>query len=982
MADTVSISPDMSDSVSVLLVDADVEFAAEAAGYVERRYDRITVETATTAAKGVTQLEQGTFDCVVADCVTGTNDAFDFLEAVRDRDPDRPFIVVAEQDPETVAAESISRGATDYLQKRSGTGQFDLLANRVLNAVERYRAKRAERRLGELTEHTDKILSIFDADWTELQFVNSAYADIWGRSLERLHDDPTDFVNGVHPDDRERVEEAMAALSSGDPVDLECRVNEDEAYGRWVRIWGEPIVEGNEVVRVAGLATEITDQKRQERELRDAKLQLEAAIDAGTVGTWEWDVREDRFVAGPAFAETFGVDPAAAQEGVSLERFVSSIHANDRDRVESAIQAAIDACDSYEQEYRVHNAAGELRWVLARGHVECDEDGTAIRFPGALMDITEKKRAEHELQRHEAFLEESTDIVTVVDAAGTIEYHSPSVDEILGYDSTDVTGTNAFELAHPDDSGELVEAFGDLLGVSGASERAEARFRTADGEWRWLEVHGTNQLANPAVDGIVVNSRDITERKRQERERKALIEFLQWLYDLTTDVDRSLEGKISRLLELGCERLDLPYGFLSRIERREADEPGGTQTIVQAHGTHDRLQPGESGPLSRTYCRETIDSDDLLATADAAADDRYTEEAYEQFELGCYVGGQVRVEDELYGTLCFAADEPREEEFSTGDRMIVRLMNRWVSYELERHRTTAELERANERLERTNERLESFASVVSHDLRNPLNVASGHLELARTNQDSDHLEEADAALDRIETLVDDLLTLARQGDSAVEPEPVSLPDLVDDCWRSVETGNAALHVETDRTISADRTRLQQLLENLVRNAVEHGSTSPRSQTPEDAVEHGSTSHAEPDSSADAIDHGGEGVTVTIADVDGGFAVEDDGPGIPPEERDRVFEPGYTTEPDGTGLGLRIVEDVVDDHDWSIDVVDGNDGGARFDVTGVDVLESANDEGDHGKKPADDGGDHLTESADDGDGACSVGRRPSGTDESD
>ncbi len=110
MADTVSISPDMSDSVSVLLVDADVEFAAEAAGYVERRYDRITVETATTAAKGVTQLEQGTFDCVVADCVTGTNDAFDFLEAVRDRDPDRPFIVVAEQDPETVAAESISAG--------------------------------------------------------------------------------------------------------------------------------------------------------------------------------------------------------------------------------------------------------------------------------------------------------------------------------------------------------------------------------------------------------------------------------------------------------------------------------------------------------------------------------------------------------------------------------------------------------------------------------------------------------------------------------------------------------------------------------------------------------------------------------------------------------------------------------------------------------------------------------------------------------
>ncbi|MEY7851422.1 PAS domain-containing protein [Natrarchaeobius sp. A-rgal3] len=948
-------------SVTILHVDSDAEFTAETAAYVEREYDRIGVEIATSTAEGVAKLERGGIDCVVADCVIGTSDGLDFLETVRDREPELPFILFTGRGSETIAAESISRGATDYLQKGTDVEQFDLLANRALNAVDQHRAKRAQRRLGELAEHTNRILYIFDADWTELEFVNSAYTDVWGRSVERLRRNPTDFLNGVHPDDRERVEVAMATLSGGDSVDFECRVNADEGFGRWVRVRGDPIVEGKEVVRIAGFATDITDRKRQENELRDAKLQLEAAIEAGAIGTWEWDILEDRFVAGPALAEAFGVDPVAAQEGVSLERFVSSIHVNDRERVEAAIEESLDTCEddeqtcgNYEQEYRVRNAAGELRWVLARGHVECDEDGTPVRFPGALTDITEKKRTERELQRHQAFLEESTDVVTVVDAAGTIEYHSPSVDEILGYNPDKVSGTNAFELVHSDDREELIRAFGDLLGESGASERAEARFRAADGEWRWLEVHGTNQLANPAVGGIVVNSRDITERKRQEHERKALIEFLQRLYDVTTDVDRSLEGKISQLLELGCGQLDVPYGFLSRIELVEGDdEPSGTQTIVQAHGSHDRLQPGESSQLSRAYCQETIESEDLLAIADATTEPRRAEAAYETFDLDCYVGGQVRVDDELYGTLCFADDEPCEDGFSTADRMIVRLMNRWVSYELERHRTTTELER-------TNDRLESFASVVSHDLRNPLNVAEGHLELARTKEDNDHLAEVDAALDRIETLVDDLLTLAREGDSAVELEPVSLPDLVEDCWRSVETEHAALVLETHRVVRADRTRLRQLLENLLRNAVEHGSTSPRSQTPEDAVEHGSTSHAEPSGSADAVDHGRDDVTVTIGDVDGGFSVEDDGSGIPPENRDRVFEPGYTTEPGGTGLGLRIVEDVADDHGWSIHIADGSAGGARFDVTGVEILESPAD-------PAlghSSGGESVDESADD------------------
>jgi len=202
-------------------------------------------------------------------------------------------------------------------------------------------------------------------------------------------------------------------------------------------------------------------------------------------------------------------------------------------------------------------------------------------------------------------------------------------------------------------------------------------------------------------------------------------------------------------------------------------------------------------------------------------------------------------------------------------------------------------------LERQNERLEEFASVISHDLRNPLNVAEGHLEMAMEEYDDEHLEAVAEAHGRIEMLVEDLLTLARQGKQIEAPEPVELARLVEECWRNVETGDATLDVETASTVMADESRLEQLLENLFRNAIEHG---------------------------------GEAVTVTVGDREGGFYVEDDGPGIPAAEREQVLESGYSTKDEGTGFGLSIVQTVAEAHGWEVSVTDGASGGARFEFS--------------------------------------------------
>lgn len=208
-------------------------------------------------------------------------------------------------------------------------------------------------------------------------------------------------------------------------------------------------------------------------------------------------------------------------------------------------------------------------------------------------------------------------------------------------------------------------------------------------------------------------------------------------------------------------------------------------------------------------------------------------------------------------------------------------------------------------LEHTNERLDEFASIVSHDLRNPLNVAQGRLQLAQEDCGSDHLNDVANALERMETLIENLLTLSRVGEQVGEMEAVELAKLTEICWQTVATADASLVIETNQHLLANRARLQQLLENLIHNAVEHA---------------------------------GEDVTVIVGTTVTGFYIEDDGPGIPTEERGDVFETGFSTARDGTGLGLSIVQQIAESHGWELHLTEGTMGGARFEITEVEFTQ--------------------------------------------
>ncbi|MFB6233498.1 MAG: sensor histidine kinase, partial [Haloarculaceae archaeon] len=239
--------------------------------------------------------------------------------------------------------------------------------------------------------------------------------------------------------------------------------------------------------------------------------------------------------------------------------------------------------------------------------------------------------------------------------------------------------------------------------------------------------------------------------------------------------------------------------------------------------------------------------------------------------------------------------------FSDTDLQDVQLWGNTVESALERIEQIDRLQEQQTDLKRERDRLDDFATIISHDLRNLVNVAHGHLGMAQSQADLSRLEPVGDALERMDDIIDDTLTLTKQGETVDEFERVDIPVLAADCLDVIETATATVECVDEFSILADPDRLAHVFENLFRNCV---------------------------------DHGGADVTVTLGRTDDGFYIADDGPGIPPEDRESVFESGYTTSAEGSGLGLRIVEQIVEAHGWSITVSDSEAGGARFDISGV------------------------------------------------
>ena len=461
-----------------------------------------------------------------------------------------------------------------------------------------------------------------------------------------------------------------------------------------------------------------------------------------------------------------------------------------------------------------------------------------------LRNAIQRYRIEQDRKRQRKAIETAQEGISILNKDGEFTYVNQAYAEIYGYEPNEMNGEH-WELIYPNDEvavpqNEILPTVADEGYWSG-----ETTGLRADGT-TFTEDH---TIAQTDTGELICSVQDRSAEQKQETELTRFRALVETINDPVYVLDAA--GQFEYVND----------AFVEMVGYSRETIIGAPPALIKSQEAVDR---------SETHLGRLLSSDGPDSV---------------QFEIKIQPkqGEPIPCEDHM-GVL------PYEGECFEGSVGILRDI-------------TERKERERE-LKRRNRRLDEFASVVSHDLQNPISVATGSISLAKKEHNSEYLERAERALDRMEDLIKDLLALARGDETVTDPTPVDIAEIAQQCWKNVETTDATLVTEVDKTVYADESRLMQLFENLSGNAVEHG---------------------------------GSDVTVTVGNLDDGFCIEDDGCGIPKNEYDDVFTPGYSNSEDGTGFGLSIVKQIVAAHGWEIRLTEGTAGGTRFEITGVDSV---------------------------------------------
>ncbi len=306
----------------------------------------------------------------------------------------------------------------------------------------------------------------------------------------------------------------------------------------WYRQTLQPWRSNDGKVRgVMSFAYDVTEQVEAKQLAQQRKAELEFALDAGGgVGTWDWDVSADTVEVDERFAWLFGLAPEEARIGLPVSRFVSGILPEERQRVETAIAAALETGEDYLQEYRVVTFAGDVRWVTARGRCFYDADGNPVRFPGVVIDITDQVEARARLKKAAKDLarsEERRKRAMTAGRVGTFEYHpnqqravwDPMTVSIFGFGTdTSVPLERIAEVVHPDDRPGWEADVAKALDPAGdGTHNVEIRItRPTDVALRWIEASGQTVFKDGQPHLMFGTIRDITERKQFEAQLQLL----------------------------------------------------------------------------------------------------------------------------------------------------------------------------------------------------------------------------------------------------------------------------------------------------------------------------------------------------------------------------------------------------------------------------------------------------------------------------
>lgn len=861
-------------SVSVLYVDADPTRADHTATQLERESDRLSVDTVSSAREGRTALADGDVDCVVSASDLGETTGIEFLRAVRKEYPELPVIVVDATTDESVARRAISAGATEYLNRRPETDQSVVLTNRIENAVESYRNNRDLERVERIVHASGDAVYATDADG-RYTFVNDAVERVTGYDSDDLVGEHVSTL--IDPADVDRGEDLIRSLLRTDRTRGTFEMTVTTADGERIRCENNLTLlpEEDGFRGTVGVVRDISERVERKRELEQSNALLSTLFDALPVGVLVEDSSRTIQAVNSQMNDLFDLcgspEEIVGDDCEQLARAVSELFA-DPEAFYRRVTSVVTAGDPIDREAFTLSDGRTLEWSY-RPIEFADGDGHLWMF----RDVSERKRRKAELKaterQFEAVFNNRFAFKALLEPDGTVREVNETARSFVGERHADVVGVPFWETPWWDHSSDLQANLRSWIdrAADGELTRYEATHYGTDGERVIVDgVFHPIRDDEGTVVSILAAGRDITDRKRHEETIRSLHEVATDLAACSTraDVYERTVTAVDTILEFDLAVMLVADDGRLRVERLSEEMPPAEIPSLSV----------EDSIAGMTYRDGRSYRFDDVTTAEVATP-----------LIDARAAMSVPVGE--YGV--FQVLEREAGAFTERDLELAELLVRHAERALDR------LDRERE-LEAQNERLDEFAAVVSHDLRNPLNVANGHLEMLREAHDDDRLDEIAHAHERMQSLIDDLLTVAREGQAVNDVRIVELEEVSRSCWRNVETTATTLEVASTTRLAADPPRLKQLLENLLRNAVSHGDAD----------------------------------TITVGALEEGFYVADDGRGIAPDARDRIFDSGYSESPDGNGLGLRIVDEIVSAHDWTIDVTASVDDGARFEIRGV------------------------------------------------
>ncbi|WP_135302824.1 PAS domain S-box protein [Haloarcula amylovorans] len=919
----------MGETISVLQVDDDPTFVELAAEFLEQEDDRLRVRTATSASDGLATLDTEPVDCVVSDFEMPEMDGLELLDAVREEQPDLPFILFTGKGSEEVASEAIIRGATDYLQKQSSTEQYALLSNRIRNAVETYRSTRRaaeQERISTVVREVNRALvrsgSCADIETQVCELISDAdpyqFAWIGHRDAETELIEPSGWAgDGAYLDDiRVTADETDTGVGPAGTALREQRfavtqdISADPDFTPWREaaleygfrsVAGIPLTYDSERHGVlvvyadrprafdeveTDLLAELGDDVAHALYAQQARTDLERTT-VRLEGLFENS--PDMIGIHDETGTIVDANPMLCEKlGYSVEELVSKKvwEIDDQIPAERAreIWSTLEPGERHELQSELRRRDGSTFPVEV--HLRRLRDEGEDRFLVTSHDITDQQERQRQLEARSAAIESATDGMAILDENSEYAFVNQAHADVYGYDSPEALLGESWRMCYG--QSEITRFERDVMPKLAADGEwlGEATGQRRNGESFTQEVSLT-QLDDGSIICVV---RDITERKSHRKRLEQLQRRTQAL--MTT---QSVEETAAVAVDIADDVLGAELsGF------HELSDDGRRLTLLTQ--TNSLESTFETLPGYERDSGDPVDS--VVWEAFDQQTPRYVDDCTEHERLAgnTPAGSAIVYPISDHGVFIVSSRDPNA--FDETDHALVDILASTVTAALQRVDRESLLRERERELTRQNERLAEFANVVSHDLRNPLSVLEGSLELAEETGDAEHFERSQQALSRMEQLVEDVLSLARLSERVDEVDVVEVETIAEACWRNVATGEASLHVGRGGSIRANESQFKQLVENLFRNSVEHNDRAVS-------------------------------VTVGVLDNGRGFYVEDDGDGIPPVERERVFESGYSNASDGTGFGLAIVQRIVAAHGWVIAIDESDAGGARFEITDVE-----------------------------------------------